>query len=125
MLEGDACNVGKVFEHPEEPVLMKNLVELSRVAQIYDSFSLPASQRTICERLLSPREWFRTPRQDSDLLKLQVLVSHKLGEYLPKEDQLLDWGDPEQIGHTQLLCEYNSRRRRSRGTSLLMNHRCC
>ena len=126
MLEGDAVNIGRVFcERPDQPFLMKNLVELSRLAQMYDLLQLSTSQQTICQRLFSPRDWFRIPRQDSDLIKLQVLVSHKLGEYLPKEDQLLDWGDPEQIGPTQLLCEHNTRRRISRRTSLLMNHRCC
>ena len=108
MLEGDAVNIGRVFQRPDQPIHMKNLVGLSRVAQMCDSLTLPTSQQTMRQRLFSPRDWFRLPRQESDLIKLQVLVAHKLGEYLPKEDQLLDWGDPEQIGPTQLQCKHNT-----------------
>lgn len=108
MLIGDAANIFKGIKHPGQPIVMKNLVEISRMAQLYDSISLPGSQQTMCQRLFSLRDWFRVPRKQSDLIKLQVLVAYKLGEYLQKDDQLLDWGDPTQIGPQQLQCKHNT-----------------
>ena len=106
ILKGDACYIFQGIKHPGQPIVMKNLIELSHVAQMYDSFALPTSQQTMCQRLLSPRDWFRHPRQPKDQIKLSVLVAHKLGEYLPKDSQKLDWGDPTQIGPLQLQCTH-------------------
>lgn len=84
-------------------VHMRSLVELSYLAQMYDVNAFPSSL-TSWERLARIREWFRQPIGLGHQIKLSDIVAHTLGEYLPKDSQLVDWGDPTQIGPDQIQC---------------------
>lgn len=105
-LIGDANIVYKALTQPAERILMKRNVELTHVVQLYDGIGLPTAQLKIWQRVVSVRDYFRVPRQAKDLLKLMDIVAIKLHEYLVKTDQLINWADPTQVTHQQLVCEY-------------------
>lgn len=105
-LTGDANIIYRAIAAPAQRILMRRNVELTHMVQLYDSIGLPTAQQRLWQRVVSVRDYFRTPRQARDCIKLQDIVAIKLHKYLVKTDQLIDWADPKQVTHQQLVCEY-------------------
>lgn len=99
---GDALKIFRALDAGSR-VHMRSLVELSYLAQMHDVNTFPSSL-TVWERLARIREWFRQPVGVGHQVKLSDIVAHVLGEYLPKDNQLIDWSDPTQVGSDQILC---------------------
>ena len=82
---------------------MRSLVKLSFLTQMHDVDAFPLSLAP-WERLARIREWFRYPRRVGNYVKLADIVAHELREYLSKDEQLIDWGDPTQVGPNEIQC---------------------